>query len=55
MTTIDQQRLAALRMQSERWIAVNPEAKTWDTAFLLAIIDRQSELIRKMRKAGGKP
>jgi hypothetical protein len=44
MTFTDQERLAAIRTQSEIWIAMRPEAVTWETAFLLRIID-------KMRKA----
>jgi hypothetical protein len=40
MNPSDEKRLAQIRQKSELWIATDPEAKNWNDAFLLQIIDR---------------
>lgn len=42
-----QQRLARIRSDNEQWLATTPEAKGWDTTFLLFLVDRLQEEIRK--------
>ena len=34
-----EERLAFLRRENAMWIAVNPDAETWDVTFLLNVID----------------
>lgn len=43
----DQERLAQIRMESEKWLALQPESYEWDSSFLLRVID---ELLREARK-----
>jgi hypothetical protein len=43
----DQARLAKMRAQNEQWQAIEPNAKYWDTTFLLKIIER---LIKERNK-----
>lgn len=40
MELTDQQRLARIRAEVERWTALEPRAAEWDNAFLLRVIDR---------------
>lgn len=47
----DPDRLAFLRTQNEMWRALSPDAETWDTTFLLKIID---ELQKSPRSSGSR-
>lgn len=50
LTMIYSNRLSRIRAQSARWCAQNPEAKNWDDAFLLSIIDRKQGGLRTLTK-----
>lgn len=50
MTTTEQTRLAQIRRDQMKWEAISPAAVTWDNAFLLGLLDRQSQEMREMRK-----
>ena len=39
MNQSDSDRLAQIRAQNEKWLAVEPEAVNWDTTFLLRLLD----------------
>jgi len=38
----DSDRLAQIRAQNEKWLAVEPNAVNWDTTFLLRMLDGQN-------------
>lgn len=40
MDPTDEKRLALIRTQNAMWRAVEPTAETWDTTFLLKLLDR---------------
>lgn len=44
LTADEKDRLAFIRLQTKKWIRLRPEAKSWDSAFLLGIIDRLLKL-----------
>lgn len=44
-------RLSAIRADAKKWQAVNKDARNWDTAFLLRIID---ELILNKQRENAK-
>jgi len=39
MSPEEQERLAHIRANVEKWCALNPDAKNWDSAFLLRLLD----------------
>lgn len=39
MTDSDAERLADIRAQNAQWLALNPEAVSWDATFLLQLLD----------------
>lgn len=46
----DNERLAEIRAQNEKWLALDPFAETWNDTFLLRIIDRLNAEITRLRK-----
>ena len=45
----DPKRLAQIRADTIRWCAIRPEAKNWNDAYLLSIIDQKGLGIMNMR------
>ena len=43
-------RLTGIRMNSEKWIAIRPDAGEWDDAFLLAVIDSKNQEIAELKR-----
>jgi len=49
MTAHEQRRLAQIRKDSEKWIALRPgEAEYWNDAFLLRILDKAMKKERSL-------
>lgn len=46
ITDIDQKRLARLRADSLEWCSLSEDAKSWDSIFLLGVIDRLLEKLK---------
>lgn len=49
MTKTDQERLANIRKDLMQWNAIQGNVSSWDSTFLVNIIDRQSEELRKLK------
>jgi len=47
MTPEDQVRLAQIRAQVEKWKSLRLDAATWDSAFLISIVDKLTEELRR--------
>lgn len=43
MTCLDSARLARIRADAEKWIAIYPAAANWDSAFLLRLLDERKQ------------
>lgn len=41
----DQRRLAEIRAQMEKWAAIYPESRDWDSAFLIKKIDELKQRV----------
>lgn len=48
MTKTQRERLAHIRAESFKWVALKPEAEQWDNTFLLRLIDAQADQIRQL-------
>jgi hypothetical protein len=48
MTAVQAKRLAEIRSRSEMWAAVR-DTSTWETSFLLALLDEKDQEIRRLR------
>lgn len=50
MTRPQSLRLSRIRADSQKWIRKMPEARNWDNAFLLSIIDKMGRRIQQLEK-----
>lgn len=50
MTITESRRLAEIRVDNMKWTALRPDAESWNETFLLSIIDRQNEELRRVKK-----
>ena len=51
MTQIQTERLAQIRGQMEKWIALKPDAVDWDSSFLLALLDLKNQQVEELQNA----